>query len=59
MRPIATPMAASGFSPRAIALLGDRLGALGLAPMAGRRGVQNRIIKRRGRTRPFLPGSPP
>ena len=47
MRPIATPLAASGFSPRALALLGERFRPLGLAPMAGG-AAPERVIKRRG-----------
>ena len=35
MKPIATPVAATGFSPRALAVLGDQLRPIGLAPMAG------------------------
>src|SRR5262245_57235011 len=45
MRPIATPLAASGFSPRALALLGQKLGPLGMAPMAGG-AVQEEILRR-------------
>ncbi len=35
MTPIVTPLAASGFSPRALSLLETRLRPLGMAPMAG------------------------
>ena len=56
MRPIATPLAASGFSPRALAFLGERLGPMGLAPMAGG-GAGEAIVKAEG-DRPLGPGSP-
>ncbi len=49
MTPIVTPLAASGFGPRALSLLSDRLRPLGMAPMAGRgRARANR--PRRGRS---------
>jgi SpoIVB peptidase S55 len=56
MRPIATPMSASGFSPRALALLNDRFQSLGLAPMAGGK-AQDKVIKEEG-DKPMVPGSP-
>jgi hypothetical protein len=56
MTPIVTPLAASGFSPRALSLLGDRLRPLGMAPMAGGAATA-RIIREEG-DRPLVPGSP-
>ncbi len=56
MRPIATPLAATGFTPRALALLGERLGPIGLAPMAGG-AVTEEILAREGDS-PLRPGSP-
>lgn len=56
MRPIAMPMAATGFSPRALAVLGDRLRPLGLAPMAGG-GAPEQVIREEG-DRPLVPGAP-
>ncbi|HEU5116647.1 MAG TPA: SpoIVB peptidase S55 domain-containing protein, partial [Isosphaeraceae bacterium] len=56
MRPIATPLAASGFSPRALSLLSERLGPLGLAPMAGG-GATREVLEREG-DKPLVPGSP-
>lgn len=56
MLPIATPIAASGFTPRALALLGDRFRPIGLAPMAGG-AAPERVIKEEGDT-PLVPGSP-
>jgi len=56
MRPIATPLAASGFSPRALAVLGERLRPLGMAPMAGG-AAPARIIREEG-DKPLEPGSP-
>ena len=49
MTPIVTPLAASGFSPRALRLLADRLRPLGMAPMAGG-AAPERIITRGGRS---------
>ena len=51
MRPIATPLAASGFSPRALALLDERFRPLGLAPMAGGGGARSGSSARRGTSR--------
>jgi hypothetical protein len=56
MTPIVTPLSASGFSPRALALLNDRLRPLGMAPMAGG-AASDEIIKAEG-DRPLKPGSP-
>jgi hypothetical protein len=56
MTPIVTPLAASGFSPRALSLLGERLRPLGMAPVAGG-GAPDQIIRSEG-DRPLLPGSP-
>ncbi len=56
MTPIVTPLAASGFSPRALSLLSDRLRPIGMAPMAGG-AAPERIIKEEG-NRPLVPGAP-
>jgi hypothetical protein len=56
MRAIATPLAASGFSPRALAVLGERLAPLGLAPMAGG-AAPERVIRAEG-DKPLVPGAP-
>jgi hypothetical protein len=56
MTPIVTPLAASGFSPRALSLLADRLRPIGMAPMAGG-AAPERIIREEG-GRPLVPGSP-
>jgi hypothetical protein len=56
MRPIATPLAVSGFTPRALAILSDRLAPLGMAPMAGG-AAQEEVIRREG-DKPLAPGSP-
>ena len=56
MKPIATPMAATGFSPRVLALLADQLGPIGLAPAAGG-GASDRIKREEG-DKPLVPGSP-
>ncbi len=56
MTPIVTPLAASGFSPRALAMLGERLRPIGMAPMAGG-AAPDRIVKAEG-DRPLAPGSP-
>lgn len=56
MVPIATPLAAAGFSPRALAMLETRLRPLGMAPMAGG-GAGDEIIKREG-DKPLVPGAP-
>ncbi len=56
MRAIATPLAASGFSPRALAVLSERLQPLGLAPMAGG-AAPERVIREEG-DKPLEPGAP-
>ncbi len=56
MLPIATPLTATGFSPRALSLLNDRFAPLGLASMAGG-GVLDEIREREG-NKPLVPGSP-
>jgi hypothetical protein len=56
MKPIATPLAAAGFSPRALAVLNDRFRPLGLAPMAGG-GAPEQVIKEEG-DKPLVPGAP-
>ncbi len=56
MTPIVTPLAASGFSPRALGLLADRLRPIGMAPMAGG-GAPERVIREMG-DRPLVPGAP-
>ena len=55
MTPIVTPLSASGFSPSALAALGDRLHPLGMAPMAGG-AAPERIVREEG-DRPLVPGS--
>ena len=56
MRPIATPLSASGFSPRALSLLSERFQPIGLAPMAGGK-AQEKVVKEEG-DKPLVPGSP-
>ncbi len=56
MVPIATPLAAAGFSPRALTMLDTRLRPLGMAPMSGG-GAGDEIIKREG-DKPLVPGAP-
>jgi hypothetical protein len=56
MRPIVTPLAASGFSPRALALLDERLRPLGMAPMAGG-AAPERVVREEG-GKPLVPGAP-
>ncbi len=56
MRPIATPLAASGFGPRALALLSERFQPLGMAPMAGG-AAPERLIREEG-DKPLVPGAP-
>jgi hypothetical protein len=56
MRPIATPLAASGFTPRALALLEERFRPIGLAPVAG--GAATRLIIQAEGNKPLVPGSP-
>ncbi len=56
MRPIATPMAASGFTPRALAVLEQRFRPIGLAPMAG--GLASKAVIEAEGTKPLVPGAP-
>jgi hypothetical protein len=56
MTPIVTPLAASGFSPRALSFLADRLKPVGMAPMAGG-AAPERIVREEG-DRPLVPGAP-
>ena len=56
MTPIVTPLAASGFGPRALSLLGERLRPLGMAPMSGG-AAPERVVREEG-DRPLVPGSP-
>ena len=56
MRPIATPLAASGFSPRALAYLESKFKPLGMAPMAGG-AASKEVIKTEG-DKPLVPGAP-
>ncbi len=56
MRPIATPLAARGFGPRALAMLGDQVAPLGMAVAPGG-GALDEILLREG-DRPLEPGSP-
>lgn len=56
MRPIATPLAASGFSPRALALLDERLGPLGMSAAPGGKAPED-VLAREG-DKPLEPGSP-
>lgn len=56
MIPIATPLAASGFSPRALAMLDDGLRPLGMSSMSGGR-AGDEIVAAEG-DKPFVPGSP-
>ncbi len=56
MRAIATPLAATGFSPRALAVLSERFQPLGLAPMAGG-AAPERIIREEG-NKPLVAGAP-
>jgi hypothetical protein len=56
MTPIVTPLAASGFSPRALNLLSQRLRPIGMAPMAGG-AAGDRIVREEG-DKPLVPGSP-
>src|SRR5262249_53544827 len=56
MKSIAVPLAASGFSPRALSFLADRLRLLGMVPMAGG-AAQAHIIREEG-DKPLVPGAP-
>ncbi|MFO0954050.1 MAG: SpoIVB peptidase S55 domain-containing protein [Isosphaeraceae bacterium] len=56
MRPIVTPLAATGFSPRALGMLETSLRPLGMAPMAG--GAAPDYARRQELGRGLAPGSP-
>ena len=56
MRPIATPMAATGFTPRALAFLEERFRPLGMAPMAGG-AASAKVVEEEG-DKPLVPGAP-
>lgn len=56
MRPIATPLAATGFTPRALAFLEERFRPIGMAPTAG--GSTTRSILEAEGSKPLVPGSP-
>lgn len=56
MKPIATPVSATGFGPSALAVLEQHLGPLGMAPIAGG-GAYEEILQREG-DKPLMPGSP-
>ncbi len=56
MRAIAMPLAASGFSPRALALLSEKFQPIGLAPMAGG-AAPERIVREEG-DKPLVAGAP-
>lgn len=56
MRPIATPLAATGFTPRALALLEERFRPLGMAPMAG--GAASKAVIAAEGDKPLVPGAP-
>jgi hypothetical protein len=56
MIPIVTPLAASGFSPRALAMLETRLRPLGMAPMAGGSAPEH-VLKEEAK-QALAPGSP-
>jgi hypothetical protein len=56
MKPIATPVSASGFSPRALGVLAEQFRPIGLAPVAG--GAATDRVKREEGDKPLVPGSP-
>lgn len=56
MRPIATPMSATGFTPRALAMLEERFRPLGMAPMAG--GAASKQVMQEEGDKPIVPGAP-
>jgi hypothetical protein len=56
MRPIATPVAATGFTPRALAFLEQRFRPLGMAPMSG--GAASKQVVIEEGDKPLVPGSP-
>jgi hypothetical protein len=56
MRPIAMPVTASGFSPRSLSFLAEKLSPLGMTAMAGG-AVGDEIMRQEG-DKPLVPGSP-
>jgi hypothetical protein len=56
MKPIATPVSASGFSARALALMESSLKPIGLAPIAGGAAAKQVIQDEGGK--PLVPGAP-
>jgi hypothetical protein len=56
MRPIATPLAATGFTPRALALLETQFRPLGMAPTSGG-AASKQVISEEG-DKPLVPGAP-
>lgn len=56
MRSISMPLTGSGLSPRAMSVLGERLGPLGMAPMAG--GGAPEHVARIAQESKLAPGSP-
>jgi hypothetical protein len=56
MRQIATPVAASGFTSRALAFLEERFRPIGLAPMAG--GAASKTTIQQEGDKPLVPGAP-
>ncbi len=56
MTPIMTPLASSGFGPRALELLDHQLRPLGMAPLAGG-AASPKVIREEGE-KPLAPGSP-
>lgn len=56
MKPIATPISTSGFTPQALAYLERQLGPVGMAPMAGG-GALARVVEEEG-DKPLVPGAP-
>ena len=56
MRAIATPLAASGFTPRSLAFLEERFRPLGMAPMAG--GAASKQVLEDEGLKPLVPGAP-
>jgi hypothetical protein len=56
MRPIATPLSATGFTPRALAFLESQFKPLGMAPMAG--GAASKKIMNEEGDKALVPGAP-
>jgi hypothetical protein len=56
MQPLRTPLAATGFTPRSLALLQERCGSAGLMPMQG--GGTSTAITEREKNTPLEPGGP-